>query len=151
MSHKFWRMINKILSSEYSFFVYFFPNLRNSSVLSCYWCLVQFNARTEGELLDFSKKMIRDRHMQNVCDKITSFAEYSKITGRNGMFSNFYLLPSLYFVCTLASWLRFLWLKEEGVDCGKRLMTLACKRGEVHDQFLCPFGVTGYWLSLFSL
>ena len=33
--------------------------------------------------------------MQNVCDKITSFAEYSKITGRNGMFSNFYLLPSL--------------------------------------------------------
>lgn len=89
MSHKFWRMINKILFSEYSFFVYFFPNLRNSSVLSCYWCLVQFNARTEGELLDFSKKMIRDKHMQNVCDKITSFAEYSKITGRNGMFSNF--------------------------------------------------------------
>lgn len=95
MSHKFWRMINKILFSEYSFFVYFFPNLRNSSVLSCYWCLVQFNARTEGELLDFSRKMIRDKHMQNVCDKITSFAEYSKITGRNGMFSNFCLLPSL--------------------------------------------------------
>ena len=73
MSHKFWRMINKILSSEYSFFVYFFPNLRNSSVLSCYWCLVQFNARTEGELLDFSKKMIRDRHTDAECVRQNHF------------------------------------------------------------------------------